>query len=184
MNVVVRCIVLSCLGLTVSCAAGVKTKYDKAINFRSYQTYAFMPAPEKKFEYLTNPDRVMLKIDEKVTAALKKQLQKMDYGENPESPDFLVAYHTGVYDKVSVLDWGYNYPRTLRYLDGRDDIELHYYKEGTLVIDFVDAKTKELIWRGAVKRIIEPGKADEAKVKERIDAAVKKILAEFPPVEK
>ncbi len=174
-------IVLSLVIFSVSCATSVKTKYDKNLNFRNYRTYSLIPKPKKKFEYLTNPDRVKLKIDEKVTNALRKQLRRNDYEEKADSPDFLVAYHTGIYDKVNIQDWGYAYARSANYWGGRDDIELRFYKEGTLVIDFVDAQTKKLIWRGAVKRYLEPGKVDASKVKDRIEQAVGKILAKFPP---
>lgn len=181
MKITLKFMIMSILVLSVSCATRVKTKYDKATNFRNYKTYALLPKPEKKFEYLTNPDRVKLKIDEKVTSALKGELRGMGLEENSDAPDFLVAYHTGVYDKVNIQDWGYAYARSANYWGGRDDIELRYYKEGTLVIDFVDAKTKELIWRGAVKRIFEPGKIDAGKVKGRINHAVEKVLSKFPP---
>lgn len=181
MKITIKFILLSLFVFGASCATSVKTKYDKDTNFRNYKTYALIPKPEKKFEYLTNPDRVRLKIDEKVTNALKGELRGMGYEESSDSPDFLVAYHTGIYDKVSIQDWGYAYARSANYWGGRDDIELRYYKEGTLVIDFVDAKTKELIWRGAVKRMLEPGKVDAGKVKGRVVHAVEKILSKFPP---
>ena len=54
------------------------------------------------------------------------------------------------------------------------------YEEGTLILDFMDAKTNKLIWRGAAKaeidRVNTPGKKDKL-----IAEAVQKILKSFPP---
>ena len=51
------------------------------------------------------------------------------------------------------------------------------YTKGTLVIDILDAKTDELVWRGsAVNRMSDP--TYDAK---EINKVVEKILEEFPP---
>ena len=82
MKIVIKFVFLSLLVLSVSCATRIKTKYNKDINFRNYKTYALIPQPEKKSEYLTDPERVKLKVDEKVTKALKYQLKKRNYEES------------------------------------------------------------------------------------------------------
>ena len=54
------------------------------------------------------------------------------------------------------------------------------YEEGSLILDFVDAKSKKLIWRGAAKaevnRVNTPEKAEKL-----ISEAVQEILKNFPP---
>jgi hypothetical protein len=52
------------------------------------------------------------------------------------------------------------------------------YKDGSLIIEVVDAKTKNLLWEGiGNKEIDKPAKDLDAAVKD----AVAKILAGYPP---
>jgi len=54
----------------------------------------------------------------------------------------------------------------------------HDYKEGTLVVDLYDAKTKQLNWRGSVEDMI----SDKAEKNERnLDKGVATMFKEFPP---
>ena len=52
------------------------------------------------------------------------------------------------------------------------------YKEGTLVVDLYDAKTKQLVWRGSAEDTI----SDKAEKNEKnLDKAVAKMFKDFPP---
>jgi hypothetical protein len=52
------------------------------------------------------------------------------------------------------------------------------YKEGTLVLDLYDAKTKQLIWRGSAEDTL----SDKAEKNEKnLDKAMQKLLKNFPP---
>jgi hypothetical protein len=53
-------------------------------------------------------------------------------------------------------------------------------KEGTLVMDFVDAKTKSLVWRATVTEAVNPSATPEEKQK-KIDEVIAAMLAKFPP---
>lgn len=182
MKNMLQLLMLNFLILNLNCArVKVKTNYNRDINFRKYKTFSWVEQPERPFAHITDPVRVRLKIDEHVKEAVNLELSKLGYHLDSDNPDFLVAFHTGVHDKLKVQDWGYAYARSSRYWGGRDDIELTYYKEGTLILDFVDTSTKELSWRGSATRILEPGEPDPDIVAERIRRAVKKILEKFPP---
>ena len=53
---------------------------------------------------------------------------------------------------------------------------VHWYKEGTLVIDIVDRRGRQLVWRGVgvgAMRDMRPGND--------LKAAVREVLARFPP---
>lgn len=179
-----KTVVLGTLSIVflASCAGTkVRRQYEPGYDFSPYRTFAWLPAPEKKFEYLTDPEVVRLKVDEKVKQAIRQVLQAKGLLFDAGQPDFLIAFHTGRYNKRHVQDWGYAYARSSRYWGGRDDIELRFYKEGTLIIDMVDAHTRELFWRGAAVRTLPPGGLEEAEVSRRIRSVVKKILRDFPP---
>jgi hypothetical protein len=52
------------------------------------------------------------------------------------------------------------------------------YREGTLVIDFYDGKTKQLIWRGSTESVL----SDKAEKNEKnLDKGVAKMFKNFPP---
>jgi hypothetical protein len=52
------------------------------------------------------------------------------------------------------------------------------YREGTLVIDLYDGKTKQLIWRGSTESVL----SDKAEKNEKtLDKGVAKMFKNFPP---
>jgi hypothetical protein len=61
---------------------------------------------------------------------------------------------------------------------GESDTTEQEYKDGTLVIDMFDAKTKQLIWRGSAEDAL----SDNAEKNEKnLDKGVAKMLKDFPP---
>jgi len=54
---------------------------------------------------------------------------------------------------------------------------------GTIVVDLVDAKTKNLVWRGVVKDELDRDLYPEEREKKAIEIA-KKLFADFPPAAK
>jgi hypothetical protein len=52
------------------------------------------------------------------------------------------------------------------------------YKDGTLVLDMFDAKTKQLIWRGSAEDTLS-NKTE--KNEKNLDKGVAKMLKDFPP---
>ena len=60
------------------------------------------------------------------------------------------------------------------------DCEPFVYQAGTITIDFVDARTKGLVWRGWAESSID-GVIDNQKwLEEKVDDAVTKIVAKLP----
>jgi Domain of unknown function (DUF4136) len=61
----------------------------------------------------------------------------------------------------------------------RNQVDVYQYREGTLIIDLMDAKNNNLIWRGWGTSVLNSNDIDltEAEISE----AVYKILKEFPP---
>jgi hypothetical protein len=57
------------------------------------------------------------------------------------------------------------------------------YEEGTLVLDIVNAKSNQLMWRGSAQAEINRQLKPEEREK-RLQEAIGKILAQFPPKKK
>jgi hypothetical protein len=54
------------------------------------------------------------------------------------------------------------------------------YEAGTLLLDFVDARTSRVAWRGWAEGSLDAAIDDQARLERMIDEAVVKILARWP----
>ena len=170
----------------VGCATmKVKTDYDRDAHFPDVKTFNWLPQPEKP---VTDPIAHNSLMDKRIKKAVDRELTGMGYQKQSENPALLIVYHTGLKDKVDVTSRGYGYgPRYYgggyygRGYYGRGygagGLDVRTYKEGTLILDFVDPKTMQLIWRGWAVDALN----DLENASMYIDKAVKKILAKFPP---
>jgi len=161
---------------TVNCSGTrVKQDYKDGFDFSRLKTFLWLEQPEKPFEYLTNPIANRRQLDKQIKEAVNRELERRGYLRTFENPDFSVTYQLGVQDKIYSHDQSY---RT----DYRTDKSVKLsYKEGTLVLDFVDARTSELLWRGSASRIISQEEPDLEDTQEKITTAVKRMLESFPP---
>ena len=157
-------LVLSCSPVTVS------HDYDPQTNFNKLKTFTWMRIPRK-----ANVNQLMVK---RIKDAVTRELVAKGLSENSRNPDFLIAMHGATKEKLDIQDWGYSSPRAAYW--GQRDITVQQYTEGTLILDFVDAKSKEMIWRGVASGAVDPGASPEKRTK-RINEGVAKLLAKFPP---
>jgi hypothetical protein len=125
----------------------------------------------------TQPARDEL-VERRVRESVRASLVEMGFTENTTSPDFLVAIHGQVEDKVDVQTYNYGYPYYgYPYWHGGRDVSVSQYQEGTLIIDFVDASDNELFWRGWGTKILDHSTRDESVIRGVVD----KILDQYPP---
>jgi hypothetical protein len=97
-----------------------------------------------------------------------------------DNPDLLVVYHIGTQEKIQVTDWGYRYSDYYWGYGGRQ-IDVHQFTEGTLVIDLIDAESKNLVWRGTGTGAVEKSQRSPEEIQAKIDEVVHKIMKSFPP---
>ena len=55
-----------------------------------------------------------------------------------------------------------------------------WYEAGTLVLDFMDARTNKLVWRGWAQNSVEDMLRDKDKMAKTIDQAVAEMLRQLP----
>lgn len=139
----------------------VRSDYEPATDFAAYRTYAWLPqTPTAQVDEL-----VIGRIQRAVDAALDaKGLRPVSADE----ADLMVNQSVSVTEKLRVSDPYYSY----------EPYEL--YREGTLVIDLVDAETRQLVWRGTGQTRLAELKTPEER-EERVRRVVEAILARFPP---
>ncbi len=182
-------LILASLLWVVSCSTlTVGYDYNQKIDFSTFKTYDWIPFP--KDMPASSMDRARFITSVEVSLASK------GISQSSSNPDFLIATHYGKKNKLDINDWGYSYAANTyysgsnsskfgRYGFGSDyssngGISAYEYEQGTLIIDFVNAKSKKLAWRAVAKSIVNPA-SDPAKQSEKINSAVSEILSAFPP---
>lgn len=160
-------------GALVGCSSvQVSHDYDTNRDFSKLKTYAWVPRPAAR-----DPETLD---EQRIHTAVDAALQAKGYVLTESTPDFRTAFHVATKQKIDVKDWGYGGgPYDRRW--GRSNVEVTEYEEGTLVIDVVDPKTNNMMWRGTARARLNRKPPPPAERARRIAAAVDKILATFPP---
>ena len=147
-------------------AQTIQTDYDRSFDFSKLKTYAFVDVERDPRDPLAvNPMN-----ERRVRAALDSQLLAQGYAPaTGGQADFLIAYHAATRQRLSVQELGYGIGRL-----GPRRLDVDQYTEGTLVVDVVDAATRQLVWRGSATGTIAPKEAET-----KIRKAVAKLMGQF-----
>jgi hypothetical protein len=165
---------LACSGIQVT------TDYDPSADFTRVRSYAWF---DDKSGVQGDRADVTSLLDQRLRRSIDAELQRK--GLSPvgrAEADVLVGYHLGVETKLDVntIDTGYGYGYG-RYRGGiSSHTTVTEYQEGTLLIDLIDPKSKQLIWRGSGQSRLRRSSTPEQR-EQRIDEAVAEILKSFPP---
>ena len=166
-------LLLTAIGAWSCSSVSIHVDYDRDTDFAQYKTYRWVLQQQRAPEQMSVEHSFLEKrIKDAVEAELRSTgYQRARMGE----PDFLIAYHLGTRDKIDVTRYGYRYGPHGRWVGRR--VEVCRYKEGTLILDFVDPGTRQLFWRGAARGALR----DIAAGADEVRGVVSKILAGFPP---
>ncbi len=157
--------------LMVSCSSvRVTTDYDTQVDFAKYRTFAF---------YKTGIDKAPISdLDKKrIMRAVESELLAKGMRKS-SNPDVLVSLFTKSRERINVNDnrfGGFWYP----WYYGPNQMNVSQYTEGTLFIDLLDAKKKELVWQGVGTGALRM--TDVRRKERRIKEFVKEIMAQYPP---
>lgn len=168
-------------GCTTAARVGVTNDFDHAVNFRAFKTWAWYPqqpkdaegGPAKGYESF---------LDKRMRASVAAELAAKGLTEVAvnAAPDIYVAYSARVEDKQQVSPYynGLGYPYGYGYgYYGRGYSPVTQYKAGTVVIDIVDARRKELAWRGTGQAQVNQNTIDEVETHRIVNG----ILSTYPP---
>ena len=147
----------------------VNADYDKNASFSNYKTYAYMK---------NNLDNIAISdFDKKrILNAIDEVMATKGFTKS-ENPDIIVNIFTKERERVEVYQnygfgWGWNPYWGIGYTNVMTS------PEGTLFIDIIDAKTKELVWQGEGSGYLTK---DTEKKDARIKEFVTRILEQYPP---
>lgn len=144
--------------------------YDPGAHFAAYHTYAFKDVHGR--------DEFQMK---RVEAAVDKTLQAKGLAKADGKPDLWVVLHTKTrHDKQITTfstGWGWRWGWGG---GGYWSTHVNDIPVGTLVVDLVDTKAKELVWRGMASRAVDASETPQERL-QVMQEAVDKLFAGFPP---
>jgi hypothetical protein len=156
----------------------VKYDYDHEYNFDELKTYRWVTQNEADPNGLLAKNTIVAK---RIRTAVDNELQAKGLTKVEENADLAVNIYGGVKERMQIHThrgrYGWYDPWWGPY-GGYTDVS--YYEEGTMVIDIISLKTKELAWRGIGTGILKDYSNHE-KMQQDIDAAVAQIMAKYPP---
>jgi hypothetical protein len=173
----------------VACASvpQVRTAVSPDGGVGSLHTFSILPAPRHvgAGEGPNDPMRANSGSNRALRNALLQGFASRGYAVADSSSDFAVAYYATTKDKLDIMRWDYGYAWWPRWWHGwgqRGPVgptEATEYGSGTVVVDVIDAKTRELLWRGkGFARVSD----DEQGYELDLQKTVMAIVARFPRV--
>lgn len=147
----VMIIVLALSTAAAAARAEVKSDFDRHYDFTRLRTFNFQPQVRSVRDPLGSNSLWDGEVKDELAQQLVERGFVEDAGEN--NADFLVAYYMRTHQKeeLRAIDDGgvWNRHRWPRSGWGRDVTVWEVpFTEATLVVDVIDAKTKQLVWRG------------------------------------
>lgn len=166
--------VVLALALTGCATLRVHSSLEPGIDFGRYRTYNWSPTDGfSTGDPRLDNNRFFI---ERLQTAVEHRLAPLGFEKTTsETPDVLLHYHARVDQRLDAND-----------LDGADgrcetlECRPFVYEAGTVLIDFVDARTRRLAWRGWAEGSLDGVVDDQAWMEAKIDEAVAKILARLP----
>jgi len=175
----IKALLISVFAITIAgCASTVVTDYDSGTIFGNYDTWSFAPARQDSDEYVSLDDtRIRNAIEQEMKG---ESLRKADN----EEADLLVDWRIVTEERIERggsgfgfglgfgsgnFGWGISAPPPIEKV-----------KEGKLVVQFVDAQSKQVVWRAASRRYLDEGMSSEDR-QELIGKIVTDMFAKYPP---
>jgi hypothetical protein len=150
----------------------VYSDYDRDFNVHKYQSYQW--TEKTNIEGHNNPLFYNELNDKRIKKTADDLLRAKGLVLTADAPEIILHYHIIIDDKSSLVPEPYGFYGPYWMRPGGRVVQ---YKEGTLIFDFMDAKTNNLAWRGwAVSVIDDDGQLRE----ETLTRAIVKILDRFP----
>lgn len=171
--------------LLASCGSSGPTAKDDLKKLKSYESYAYLPNKDTIIDRDFNNEEIQTTIVETINANMRENGFVLDR----KNPDVLVHYHAMFDEKIAVnanpvytnyayyrpgyyvgpyyQDFMYDNYFTVQRLNG-PRVDQVPYRERTVVIDLIDRRTNEILWRGTSNETISTRRMDR-EIREYID---------------
>ena len=185
--------------VTTGFAMSVKSDYEKSFDFSQLRTFAFKTDRSSNDPLGTNTLEAG-----RIQSALATQLEANGFTQSSQNPDFIVAFYSRTKQKTQVqssagfgpgpgpgfgfgrgFGWGYGVPYRARWRWGfGPDVWTNTYTQGCVMVDIIDPKTNELVWRGVVKDTVNGIGQSEKQANEAAKDVVKSFIKDAKKVDK
>jgi len=138
--------------------------FFKTADLTSYET----------FDWLSRPHAMLIvkegrgPVEKLLKESVNKQLTARGLSQKADSPDLLISYLVGA-----------ELTNTADFSDKVGERTAQQYSEGAILLDFLDAKTRELLWRVAAFGIEDRNPTPERN-KEIVEKTVERMFKNFP----
>ena len=159
----------------------VKQDWDPGANFAALHSWGWQSSTPVLTGNARLDDPL---VHSRIQNALAQTLRAKGYTQTATKPDFLVTYHIAIEQKLDAqtIYTGYG-PYRGWYGVGGTQTVVDQYDQGTLLVDFIDPGSNNVIWRGTAQSRLQELKTPEER-EARVNDAVERLLNQFPPPEK
>ncbi len=167
-------IALAASGLAIACATStlkVSVGWDQHADFAKYKTWAW-----KTDGSIGDPvwaKRCQDVLSDQLASDSLAQV-KLD-----QNPDLWAVVHARLSSKTVVVpfspDWGYAWGGWAPLDTYETEIPV-----GTMIVDLVDVRKKEVVWRGRANDVVSTDKSNEER-EQKLISVLKEMFAGFPP---
>lgn len=172
-------VVICALLAACSNAPVVRSDFDPRADFASYRTFAFIePLGTDRAGYTTL-------LTERLKRAAALQMESRGYVYREKDPDLLINFQSHVQSRTEYVApppmmWGYGYGYGFYggwpgYAFGPDVIQ---YNEGTMKVDLIDAKRRQMVWEGVGTLIVD--NIQQTASDQAVQNMIASIFARYP----
>jgi hypothetical protein len=159
----------ACAPMTVS------SHVERGLDMTRYHTFEWgtadaLPVGDPRLE--KNPF-----FQDYLEGAVEKQLAVRGVEHWATHPDLLIHYHASIDHRLDI-----DHTISAEYCTNCGGPPVIGFEAGTLILDFIDAGTNRLIWRGWAQHAIDDELENRDHMARRIDEAVTRMLARFHPL--
>ncbi len=174
----------------IGCASAPKVDadYNESYNFSNIKNYYMIP--DKEADYLGQPGSSLT--DQRIEKAISFEMDKRNLAPVArDQADILISFHITTKDKTRIRNYnmGYSYGSYGGYRRSSmsmgygsnygNDISVQQYVEGQLLIDLVDPKTNNVVWRGIASKKIDKNWTNDERI-DIINSHVSATMALIP----
>ena len=178
-----RVLALMLMVAVAGCAgAQVKTDADADADFTRYRSYVLQPGRLVGAQAMDAARENPL-LAERIQKAIGAELSRKGLQQAPDAAnaDLIATYTASArtvvdFDVIAPAEPGFEPYDEWYWGPGFEDVWVDEYREGTLVIDLIDARTRKLVWR-AIARAKNKDLADADFVRGTVDKAIEKYPA-------
>lgn len=181
--------VLMSVVLLTACSSVAHVQKDNNVDISRYKTYAWVAGTQK--DSLTEKSRVTDLTDQKIRESIDRNLQLNGWTLSKSQPDVLLVFDVDIQRETRLVsDPVYSYPATRWFYSPytRRYVPVYYpsqfigydrrretYREGTLTITVMDAKTEKTIWQGWTISEVDGRRLSDHQIEDNVKAILKKL---------